>query len=972
MSHICGRVVTVGTRIGPDTGAPPTPGVWELLFTPSAALLGGDPRFVMLHFTNLSFSGTSRLEVNLGYGADSFGAASGAGAWTRPIDPKLGPIRIRYFGAGSIGGATLAEYGSGEPTQTGTPGNPVGSLSNVDLFLHTDPYVEPVYETRLRCGVFDWQSAGCAAPGSVEERAAAAVCCFVQVHAHGPDMVVSSCSGTLIDTNLVLTASHCAVDPNQIEVRSGSVVFGYQTTCAGGRPPGYAPRIFKVTRIVRRGGSDWLILEIDTPPGGTGITAATMRSSGAMAGETLTAIHHPHGAVKKMQQRAQSAGSMAPAQGFDFAGGSSGSSMFDSAGRIVGGALSVGPVVPPGSPPGTMPDACFAISTPATTILQELANPPVPPTPFDVMLVMDRSGSMAGAGTLPGRTKMREAQDAASLFVQLVRSNAGHRVGLVSFSTAATNPPEAPLGLMDNAKKLELVGPAPFTSGKIGVLAPSGMTSIGGGISAATGALSAGANARAILLMTDGLQNTAPMIAAVESALGPIRLVAIGFGAESNLDSALLSRVARDHGGLYKRANDGLELKKFFSLAFGNIFESGALTDPYVMLRVGETATVTQPFDVCDETRITAIVGWDNPSQGLTLELRTPGGNVVGEWTPGVDGTRGLTWQFLRIPLPLAGERAGSWAWTIRRIIDAELPTPQETVRLFVTVIADGGPRIESLTEPRRLYTGDPLTPLVSLRYPDGSAPRAEMTLEIEAPDAAVGELVASAGLGAPPAGADPVSAFLSTLQGLAGGGEYLLPTRQATVALHDDGVHGDGAMERDGIYSTRIDDATRFEGTYRLRAVARYETTARGVREEQWAVHVALGIDPATSTIDVTGLRTEPNGHRGGGLVVTPRDRYGNRLGPGRADLLPVVGGAGTLVGSVTDNRDGSYTVDATWDPAIDDLPSIVIMQPDRPPTTLTPDGAAGSRPRGCRPRLLLLAVILLVILSIVWVLTR
>ncbi len=970
MSHNCGRVVTVGTRIGPDAGAPTTPGVWELLFTPSPALLGGDPRFVMLHFTNLSFPGTARLEVNVGYGTDTIVAAAGADAWTRPIDPTLGPIRIRYFGTGAVGGVTLENYASGEPTQTGTPGNPVGSLTNVDLFLHTDPYVEPVYETRLKCGVFDWLNAGCAAPGSVEARAAAAVCCFVHVHTLGPAaLTVGTCSGTLIDTNLVLTASHCATDPNQLEVRSGSVCFGYETTCAGGRPPGYTPKIFKVTRIVSRGTSDWLILEIDTPAGGTGITPATMRPSPAVIGETLTAIHHPHGAVKKMQQRTLAASGVVPAQGFDFAGGSSGSSMFDSSGKIVGGALSVGPVAPPGSPAGTAPDACFAISTPATTILQEIANPPAPPTPFDVMLVMDRSGSMGSAGTLPGRTKMREAQDAASLFVQLIRSNAGDRIGLVSFSTTATNPPDAPLGLVTAAKKFDLVGPAPFTSGRIGALQPGGVTSIGAGISVATGTLSAGANARAILLMTDGLQNTAPMIAAVEGALGPIRLVAIGFGAESSLDSALLSRVARDHNGLYKRANDGLELKKFFSLAFGNIFASGALADPYVMLRVGETATFIQQFEVCDETRITAIVGWDNPSQGLTLELRTPGGIVVGEFTAGIDGARGLTWQFLRIPLPFGGERAGSWSWTIRRVIDAELPTPQETVRLFVTVIADGGPRIEAITPRRPIYTGDPLTPSVLLRYPDGTAPSATMTLELEAPDSAVGEKVAAAGLAAPHGGADPLSPFLATLQGLAGGGEYVLPTRSTTLELFDDGEHDDGAMEPDGIYSNRFTGMTPFEGTYRLRAVARYENGAPGAREAQWAVHVALGIDPVKSTVVLTGVRTQANGARGGQLVVTPRDRFGNRLGPGRPELLPVVGGTGTTIGPVSDNADGSYTVDATWDPATVSSPSIVIMQPDRPPATLVPNGAAGPARRGCRSWLVVLAIII-VVLFVAWML--
>lgn len=315
MSHTCGRVVSVGSRIGPDTGSPSSgPGFWEHLFTPDQALSGGDPRFVLLRFNALAFPAGERLEVDLRYGTDTIDAASGQDAWTRPIDPKGGPIRIRYFGSGPAGGVTLAEYGSGEPTTTGTPGDTLGSLTNVDLFLHTSPYVEPVYETRLKCGVFDWENIACAAPGSIEALTSRAVCCFVNVHRHGTTSVVSTCSGTLIDNNLVLTAAHCATEPDELEARSGSVVFGYQTTCNGSRPGGYAPRIFKVTRIVRRGVADWLILEIATPPGGTGISPAQLRTSAALLGEMGIAIHHPHGAPVKFQRRPLTATAVAPVE----------------------------------------------------------------------------------------------------------------------------------------------------------------------------------------------------------------------------------------------------------------------------------------------------------------------------------------------------------------------------------------------------------------------------------------------------------------------------------------------------------------------------------------------------------------------------------------------------------------------------------------------------------------------------------
>jgi uncharacterized protein (DUF58 family) len=56
------------------------------------------------------------------------------------------------------------------------------------------------------------------------------------------------------------------------------------------------------------------------------------------------------------------------------------------------------------------------------------------------MIVFDRSGSMSSPAPPINRTKLDEAQDAASLFVQLVREGAGDRLGLVTFSSTAAVP----------------------------------------------------------------------------------------------------------------------------------------------------------------------------------------------------------------------------------------------------------------------------------------------------------------------------------------------------------------------------------------------------------------------------------------------------------------------------------------------------------------------------------------------------
>jgi hypothetical protein len=52
----------------------------------------------------------------------------------------------------------------------------------------------------------------------------------------------------------------------------------------------------------------------------------------------------------------------------------------------------------------------------------------------------------------------------------------------------------------------------------------------------------------------------------VESQLGGVKLFIVGYGDDANLDGPLLTKLARDHGDLYVRADHGLALRKFFGL----------------------------------------------------------------------------------------------------------------------------------------------------------------------------------------------------------------------------------------------------------------------------------------------------------------------------------------------------------------------------------------------------------------------
>jgi hypothetical protein len=552
------------------------------------------------------------------------------------------------------------------------------------------------------------------------------------------------------------------------------------------------------------------------------------------------------------------------------------------------------------------------------------------------MIVFDRSGSMSASAPPSGRTKLEEAQDAAALFVQLIREEQGDRLGLVTFSSSArTNTPPADVA----AVKETLVGPPSFTTGEIGSIRAAGSTSIGRGVEVALEAIGGRSmNGRAILLLTDGLQNTDPMLETVEHALGDTKLSVVGFGSDAEINGPLLSRVSREHGGQFTRAVDGLALRKFFGLSFGNIFEAGALTDPDAVLRADRTESLPHSFEVCGEERITVILGWDNPAEPLRAHVRTPSGKRIDQKP--TQEVRGRTWVFYRVPLPHRRERDGTWSFTVDRVPTVDEFFVPTNVRYFFLVVCAGGPRLVPLTPTRRVYTGDAIDAMVALHYRNRTSPPASVHLTVAAPTVALGQLVADADRVAPTPGPDAAGAFHTTLQAIAHRAGGVLPVRTTTLRfqLFDDGMHDDGAMEPDGIFNQRLQDVTRVEGTYDFRAVARFGKRCRTTREAQWSIHVEPGIDSRQTEVSVVDVTDNAEG-RHGTLVITPRDRYGNPLGPGRSDRFAVFPGPGVrLTGNVRDRRDGSYAVEISWDRAVVSTPGAVLQQPDRDPVSLTP----------------------------------
>lgn len=313
----------------------------------------------------------------------------------------------------------------------------------------------------------------------------------------------------------------------------------------------------------------------------------------------------------------------------------------------------------------------------------------------DVTLVIDRSGSMSAASGTGVGTRLQNAVEAADMFGDLLEDGradgAVNRIGVVSYSSNASNA-ALNMPLQDVTPALRDAG-GPFAT-VLGALTPGGSTSIGSGVvgaidqlcggNCATHVLGPGENQRkAMLLLTDGKENTPPCLEAGcdffgggaeidYTTLDVSQVCAVGLGNAASINGELLTIFAERQGGIYMNNTDatGNDLKDFFAKCFAQLTDEFIGLDPAGTIATSERAGPIVPYESCDDERITFTSGWnrsDLPGDRLTLLVTSPAGDA---WVPLAGGDEMSTerkWAFKRTPLPWNGQAEGTWTMQLLR-----------------------------------------------------------------------------------------------------------------------------------------------------------------------------------------------------------------------------------------------------------------------------------------------------------------
>lgn len=287
------------------------------------------------------------------------------------------------------------------------------------------------------------------------------------------------------------------------------------------------------------------------------------------------------------------------------------------------------------------------------------------------VLVLDRTGSMdelAGDGI----AKIKKLREASITFIDLMQKGDG--IGIVRYNEVSDPIADVLMNVKDiDAQHDGMVR----TEAKDKInnnTTPDGTTSIGAGIINGMKVLNAPSvtstayDVRAIVVLTDGCENTSPFLSesVVKSSINA-RTFAVGLGLPENIDTAALSKLTQGSGGyLLITGNITQEqtylLTKYFLQILANVDNKHIIVDPTGYLAKGEEHRI--PFQVTEADIDLNVILLTYYPWLVNFRIETPGGKILDPAT--AEFIEKETMSFYRLNLPatpedIQGSHVGTW-----------------------------------------------------------------------------------------------------------------------------------------------------------------------------------------------------------------------------------------------------------------------------------------------------------------------
>jgi hypothetical protein len=563
---------------------------------------------------------------------------------------------------------------------------------------------------------------------------------------------------------------------------------------------------------------------------------------------------------------------------------------------------------------------------------------------FDVVLTLDKSGSMAGLppDAASGATKVKILKSAVETFISQWRQIDApvptgqqwphDRIANIFFDSAAAPQmlpgADPPANLFVQRGNSMPGGPWDAVITNVDTLTPGSSTSIGGGINEAMKQWKLDPqHDLTLIVVTDGMQNTAPLIAQTASGflgLAPVSglpqelrkrfipIHTIGFGMPAAVDENLLRFTSFETSGVSYISVNATTMFDVFSqtlvaLLKGNTASLG-LRHNDTMIGKGPAAPQSLVVDRTPQ-RVMFTLQWAPPmSNVLDFDVVGPNGAAA------VESSHEKTPQSVIRTFNLTPADAGTWQVQAKRDSTATatgaLPNvPYSLNAIFLERHLDYTLHVDTIHP----ATGDQLGVRAVVAFdgkPLSGLPAGAIRARIQRPTEALGTILhdskVSPGNGGPGPDIDPP--YERKLAKLTDSKlvDRVIPKDVTTIALQDQGK---------GVYTGSFDQ-TSVAGEYGFEFILDWdvERTGHVHREERLEQDVKVKVDPVKTIISM---------QRKGSTVlvtVTPRDRFGNYLGPGYASLVSarvISGGTLSERGPLDKKVTGDYVFTITNVPA-------------------------------------------------------
>jgi hypothetical protein len=379
----------------------------------------------------------------------------------------------------------------------------------------------------------------------------------------------------------------------------------------------------------------------------------------------------------------------------------------------------------------------------------------------------------------------------------------------------------------------------------IDLLYPRYGTSIGGGLQGGQNQLVTNGKANdpwAIILMTDGQENTWPYVADVLPSIKSTKTIIHTIGLGAGADEALLLDIAAQTGGIYNFAPTGDQLAAIYNTIAGTISNRQTLLAATGIAQQG----VTDLKDVVVDSTVseaTFSISWSNNSSNIDLNLRKPNGQLITPAValsdPNIEYVAGPTYKYYRIKTPTLA--AGVWQMQITGgSVSAALGKGKIAMpsgeSYIARATAQAGLTMQFALDHNNYLTTEPIKLVVTLS--DNQPIHGAAVNVTVQPPSIVAQAIRSGKWINSHSDTVPDPSEVAKLEAAA-------PQAVASIALYDDGLHGDGAAN-DGVYAN-IYTSGDTAGTYVFSVSANGISNVGGsfTRQAQLSTYIAANPNP-------------------------------------------------------------------------------------------------------------------------------